>query len=91
MLVGCLSLWDRLLLECVYRVGLLSLWDRLFLKCVYGGGLLSLWVELVGGAVLKAGRTMGLAPPPQIINPVCQVLMLGSPSKVVLASPAGEF
>ena len=61
MLVGCLSLWDRLLLKCVYRVGLLSLWDRLFLKYVYGGGLLSLWVELVGWAVLKTGRTMVLA------------------------------
>ena len=29
--------------------------------------------------------------PPEIINPVCRVLILGSPSKVVLASPAGEF
>ena len=29
--------------------------------------------------------------PPQIINPVWGVLILGSPSKVVLASLAGEF
>ena len=29
--------------------------------------------------------------PPPNSKPVCRVLMLGSPSKVVLASPAGEF
>ena len=61
MLVGCLSLWDTLLLECVYGGGCLSLWGRLFLKYVYGGGFLRLWVELVGWAVLETGRTMVLA------------------------------
>ena len=51
-----------------------------------GTSVAAIWV-----AAKELNPFLLIKPPQKIVNPVCRVLILGSPSKVVLASPAGEF